>query len=285
MRATLLLLVAAVFAWGAWIWRATPVSPASRPHTGHTAPASLRPPSRDAAGHWRLKFDDEFNGDTVDLSKWQPNWLGAGPYAITTPVTSYDLNCISPTQATEAHGVLALTSVAQPCITASGRGYGYASGLVNTKHTFTFTYGYLAARIKVPTSPSGRPVDYPAFWANGLGHWPSAGELDVMEVLSGCGPGVAFHFHNATETPGACGPHADASAWHVFAADWEPGAITFYYDGRRLGQVRRGITHEPMYLVLDNSVNPLYGGPLQVPSRMLVDYVRVWHWTPAHPQP
>ena len=44
-----------------------------------------------------LLFDDEFNGTSLDLSKWQPNWLTAenGP-SITKPVNTEELSCYAP---------------------------------------------------------------------------------------------------------------------------------------------------------------------------------------------
>jgi beta-glucanase (GH16 family) len=284
VKATLLLLAVAVLAWAAWVSPPAPhPAPSPRPHSARVPPlssnpssSSSSPPARGGTGRWRLVFDDEFNGSALDLAKWQPNWLGTGPEAVTPPVTRYDLNCVSPDDVSEANGMLDLAAVARTCTTASGRTYSYASGLVNTKRTFTFTYGYLAARIYVPTSPNGRPANYAAFWANGLGHWPLSGELDIMEVLSGCGPGVAFHFHAGFQTPGACAPKEDSSGWHVFGADWQPGVITFYIDGRQVGEVRQGVTSKPMYLILNNSVNPVYGGPPYTPTHLLVDYVRLW---------
>ncbi len=40
--------------------------------------------------------------------------------------------------------------------------------------------------------------------------------------------------------------------------------------------MRGGITRSPMFLVLNESVDPARGGPNLTPVHMLVDYVRVW---------
>jgi beta-glucanase (GH16 family) len=64
--------------------------------------------------------------------------------------------------------------------------------------------------------------------------------------------------------------------WHTFAADWEPGSITFYYDGVLIGNETSGITAAPMYLVLNLSVSSGLGSSIVVPATMKVDYVRVW---------
>jgi beta-glucanase (GH16 family) len=227
------------------------------------------------AGHWRLIFDDEFNDRSLDLRKWQPNWLGPTESAVTPPVTRFDLNCVAPTQVSEGGGAVSLSAAARSCTVGRDHHYHYASGLINTARSFTFTFGYLEARIYVPADSTGQPVDFPAFWATGTGPWPASGELDVMETLRGCGPGPAFHFHSGAGASGACIPAATSPGWHVFAAHWSRGAVSYLYDGRPVGTITRGITSKPMYLVLNNSVDPTYGAS-SAPSSMMVDYVRVW---------
>ena len=59
--------------------------------------------------------------------------------------------------------------------------------------------------------------------------------------------------------------------WHTFAADWEPGIVTYYYDGVDIGSVTSGITSAPMFLILDYAAGTL----AQAPDTMKVDYLRV----------
>ena len=82
------------------------------------------------------------------------------------------------------------------------RTYPYASGLVESAHDFTFTYGRMEARIWLPPG-SGQAHNWPAFWANGTGTWPVTGELDVMEALEGH---ACWHFHSTLGGPGGCAP-------------------------------------------------------------------------------
>jgi beta-glucanase (GH16 family) len=228
-----------------------------------------------ASAPWRLRFEDEFNGASLNLHKWQPNWLGADPGATTPPDNRRDLNCVAPGQVKQADGLLGLAATPRRC-RIRRRVYRFTSGLINTSQTFHFTYGLLAARIFIPPTRNHTPANFPAFWALGSGPTKAAGELDVMEALRGCGPGLGWHFHGELGAPGACVALAHPSGWHVFAADWEPGQVTFYYDGQRVGQLTSGITHRPMYLVLNNSIDPTYGGSSRAPATMLVDWVRVW---------
>jgi beta-glucanase (GH16 family) len=229
-------------------------------------------------GAWRLTFDDEFNRSSLDLANWRPNWLGTSDTATTSSADPSDENCADPAQVAVAGGALELRAAAGRCPAPGGRARGYVSGLVETRHTFT--YGFLEARIFIPTSSTGAPVDYPGFWATGTGRWPQTGEIDVMEVLGHCGPGLGFYFTSAAGTRGGCVSQRHPGGWHVFGVDWGPGSIAVYYDGAVVGRVVRGMTAAPMALVLDNSVNPRSGGPA-APSRVRVDYVRVWSRTGA----
>jgi hypothetical protein len=52
--------------------------------------------------------------------------------------------------------------------------------------------------------------------------------------------------------------------------------ITYYYDGRLVGRAVLGITSAPMYLILAFGVNPRVGGPVALPAKAFVKYVRVW---------
>jgi len=72
--------------------------------------------------------------------------------------------------------------------------------------------------------------------------------------------------------------------WHTFAADWEPGIITWYYDGQNIGcmetqrQHLRATQHHhtsnPMYLILALGSNAANGitDPAQPTHRLVAVY-------------
>jgi beta-glucanase (GH16 family) len=219
----------------------------------------------------RMLFDEEFDGGALDTSKWQPNWLGANDAAITKPINNAEASCYDPKQVSVSGGFLHLDAAARSCTANNHVTYKYASGLVNTLGRFTFTYGHLEARVWVG-SGSGPVTNWPAFWAAGTGTWPVTGENDVFEGLNGRD---CYHFHSVSGGPGHCAPAANPSGWHVFAADWAPGRVTYVYDGQVVGAITQGITDTPMYLILNLGVGG-WGGAVQAPATMLVDYVRVW---------
>jgi hypothetical protein len=216
-------------------------------------------------------FEDQFNGTALDRTKWRPNWLAGTDTAITKPVNSAELSCYDPAQVSVGGGSLRLRAVARPCRANNGITYAYASGLVESAHDFTFTFGRLEARIWVPPG-SGAVRNWPAFWANGTGTWPTTGELNVMEGLEGR---ACWHFHSPSGGPGGCASWANPGGWHTFAADWRSGSVTYFYDGDQVGRIALGITSSPMYLVLNLGLSSQVSPPVTVPSDMLVDYVRV----------
>jgi beta-glucanase (GH16 family) len=237
--------------------------------TARTGPAlrSAGPRPRGVPGAWRLRFSDEFRGSRLNTHKWQPGWFGSG---ITPPVNAYEQQCYARAQVHVTGSTLNLTATARPC-RVRGRRYAFRSGMVTTRRSFAFTYGVMEARIFLPGA-RGRIVNWPAFWGDGIGAWPGSGENDVMEGLSGQ---AASHFISAAGQPGFT-PRGRFTGWHTYASDWEPGLVTYYYDGRRVGAITTGITGSPMFVILNYAISPLMGGPTSLGRTMKVDYVRVW---------
>src|SRR5579871_712054 len=150
--------------------------PTSTPAPSQGVPASP-PPLSGTSGPWRLIFDDEFSGDTLDTTKWTPFWFADGA---TSNGTAMDAANVS-----VAGGTLRLD------LTPT------SGGLVSSNGKFSFTFGYVEARIDLPGS-AGSLSNWPAFWTDGQ-NWPQDGEIDVMEGLGGA---ACWHFHSSTGSPG-----------------------------------------------------------------------------------
>jgi beta-glucanase (GH16 family) len=250
---------------------ATPAPPATPTPTATQIQPT--PTSADAPlgvpGTWRKVFGDEFSGTTLDSTKWNPNWLGC-PTCITKPVNSAEIGAYAPSQVSVSGGSLHLTAIQQQTTANNGTTYPYRSGLVESNGKAQFTYGAFEARIYSPASGT-QIANWPAFWTDGQ-NWPADGEMDVMEGLSGQ---ACYHFHSSAGGPGGCAS-GNFTGWHTYGAEWKAGSVTYYYDGKQVGQITTGITSQPMYLILNNGVSDQHGGPRLTPADMMVDYVRVW---------
>lgn len=255
------------------------------------SPTSVEAQTPTLPGTWEMVFNDEFNGTSVDLNKWEPSWF-QGNNNFSPPINSDEDGCYHSSQSTVSGGNLNLAAVATSnplCKKKDGSQASYVSGLVNTRQKFQFTYGYYEARMYLPGS-GGEIWNWPAFWSNGYGPWPVTGEIDVMEALSGRQPCWHYHYEDSSgnhQGPGGCVNWSTPWGWHTFAAHWEAGRVTYYYDGVQVGTITSGIVSVPHYLILNNGINDRYG--INVPAAVLVDYVRVWQktssTTPPNPPP
>ena len=244
-----------------------PVAPTTTTTVAPTPTTTVAPstpqPVGAAAGPWNLVFDSEFSGSSLDASQWSTGWFGSG---VTKGANSAEVECMDPAQVNVANGELDLSVIAQS-ETCSGVTQQKASGMVTTDGKFSFTYGYMEARIWLPST--GSITDWPAFWADGQ-VWPTNGEIDVMEGLDGLAQ-AHFHYSGGADGP-LTGRGTFTGGWHTFAANWEPGSVTYYYDGDNIGSFTTGITSAPMYLILDLATS----AGNATPGTMRIDDVRVW---------
>jgi beta-glucanase (GH16 family) len=213
-------------------------------------------------------FDSEFNGSSLDTSQWSTGFFGSG---ITVAANGFEQQCYDPAQVSVASGALDLTAVAK-AETCGGVTQPYASGMVMTYGKFSFTYGYMEARIWLPSGPDGI-ADWPAFWALGKQYSDAEGEIDILEGINGL---ACAHFHNSAGGPGTCVTRTFTGGWHTFAVDWEPGSVTYYYDGTDIWSDSSGITSAPMYLIINLALSTAITPADTAPATMKVDYVRVW---------
>ena len=171
-------------------------------------------------------------------------------------------------------------------------GRNYTSARLLTQNKWSWTYGRLEARIKVPY---GQGI-WPAFWMLGTDFpgvpWPDCGELDIMEHIGREPKNV----HGTAHGPGYSGGSGIGGSYafvpdlsddfHVFAVEWEANRIKWYVDGihyftitSRLGGLTWVFDH-PFFFILNVAVGgnwPGYpDGTTVFPQQMLVDYVRVY---------
>jgi beta-glucanase (GH16 family) len=199
--------------------------------------------------------------------------------------------------ALDGAGRLAIRARREAVTGADGVARDFTSARLMTKGKFTFRYGRVEARIRVP---AGRGL-LAQFWAVGddvwTAGWPESGEIDVMEVLGERPATVVGSLHGpldggapyaawarSTETTAS---RSLAAGFHTYSATWSPKSITMALDGRTYATYSRAIVpaagrwvfDKPFFLVLDLAVGGVWAGAPGAatawPATMLVDSIRV----------
>ncbi|MEJ5309149.1 MAG: carbohydrate binding domain-containing protein [Anaerolineae bacterium] len=257
---------------------------------------------------WELAWSDEFDGAAgaePDQTKWGYDIGGHGwgnaEYEYYTDerensaLTGDGQLVITATESTNPAYQCQYTPANEPGTCA------YTSARLLTKDKFDFMYGRAEARLKIPY---GQGI-WPAFWSLGNNFtevgWPNSGEIDIMENI-GREPDIV---HGTVHGPGYSGANgigggytyteALSNNYHVYAIEWEPDEIRWYFDDTQYFTLTHDmlpagapwVFDHPFFLIMNVAVGgywPGYPDETSVfPQTMLVDYVRVYQ-APAEPE-
>ena len=155
--------------------------------------------------------------------------------------------------------------------------YNFTSTRLVSRNRGDWRYGKFEISAKMPDVLG----TWSAIWmlptVNQYGSWPTSGEIDIMEGLSEHKACWHYHYLDTSgnhQGPGGCANLSDSTGWHIFAVNWQPGKLTYYYDGIKVGDWTVGVVGADHFIILNYGINDRYG--INVPATMLVDYVRVW---------
>lgn len=222
---------------------------------------------------WRLTFQDEFEGGTLDLKKWSPN----DPWG---RERNNELQAYVGGAFEVKGGVLRVRAERREAV-YDGKARAYTSGMMSTYQKFSQEYGRFEIRCRVPR---GRGL-WPAFWMlpDPLG-WPP--EIDVLEVL-GHEPTKVYLTHHFME-PGA-GRKSHGGSWvgpdlsagfHEYAVEWSRERVVWFVDGVERFRSERTVPKGRMYLLVNLAVGGDWPGAPDAatvfPATLEVDYVRAW---------
>jgi len=244
----------------------------------------------------QLVFFDEFNGQSLDTTKWDlcPEWDRQGRSSWRDDMVSV------------SDGLLRLKFMRDPELGSTRskdktlaqnwiRAGAVRTQTKNGQLLFENSFGYYEARIKFPVV-SGT---WGAFWLMSTSQWITSDEgidgteIDIIETIGNQeGRYNAALNWNGYDTRRKA-THSSAlpvnifdGEFHIIALDWSPSEYVFYIDGVEFWYVdggarfkNSGINQNPNYIKLTVE-SAAYSGDIPhdfTEAEMLVDYVRVYN--------
>ncbi len=281
---------------------------APRPDVSDLGDIVLSTPENPDVEGMNLIWNDEFSGTALDTSIWNYN---TGYYINDDPSTwgwgnnELEHYTDSTRNVSISDGKLTITALNEPKTFPQdpNRVASYSSGKITTKDNFTFKYGRIDFRAKLPR---GNGL-WPALWMlpndDTYGSWAASGEVDVMEArgrLPGATSGT-IHFGGqwpANTYIGGDFSFSDGqtidSDYHVYSVVWEEDNIKWYVDGKCFFKATNEQWYsngapsnnnapfdQEFYIIMNLAVGGWFDGgvtpgPGDIPASMQVDYVRVY---------
>jgi len=253
---------------------------------------------------WELVWNDEFDGEALDETKWDYMYGNGGEYGNSGWGNNEQQFYLAEEKNVRVEeGNLIITAIKEEKL------FPYTSARIRTitnrgETLFATTYGRVEARIKLPV---GEGI-WPAFWLLPVdesiyGGWAASGEIDIMEAkgrLPGQMSGAA-HFgrvwpNNTYESAEYVFPEGtDITEYHIYAIEWEEDEIRWYVDEEcyftltdwfsqnAKGEVQpEGAPFDvPFYILLNMAVGGNFDPEANLkntefPVEMKVDFVRVY---------
>ncbi|MGE5327736.1 MAG: family 16 glycosylhydrolase [Thiobacillus sp.] len=235
-----------------------------------------------------LVWSDEFNGTSLDTSKWNYTTGGGGWGNGELQTYTNNTNNVQ-----VSNGYLTI----QALRTRSRNGkYNYTSGRINTKDKAKWQYGRIEVRAKLPQGIGS----WPAIWMlpNGAKYgstYLANGEIDQMEEVGADQNEVNASAHSLKYNPANNNVRtknivvANAqTTFHNYGLEWTPNYLSFTVDGVEFYRVNNDHTgyqswpyDQPYYLLLNLAIGGSWGGYKGVdnsslPWKFAIDYVRVY---------
>lgn len=263
------------------------------------------PPNPLEKAGYRLEFQDEFDGPTLDTNKWVPYYLPHwSSRERTAPHYTFENGCL----------VLQITKDQQPwCpefdgeVRCSSIQTGLFAGAVGSSigqlqfnkdalvreaqtnvRTYTPQYGYFELRAKgLKTS-----ANHAAWWMIGYEDTPEkSGEIAIFELVgantSATRSNVRYGVHpwadhNLADEFYEDTFSIDTEQFHIYGVEWKPTQIDFYLDNLKIRTINQS-PHYPMQFMLGLYEHPFEGAWTGVydpnapyPKTFTVDYFRAY---------
>ncbi|MBM0125829.1 glycoside hydrolase family 16 protein [Pimelobacter simplex] len=279
-----------------------PAAPAARAQGGTPHPVRQVADPVDACGtrplradgsYYACTFHDEFDGTTLDRTRWM-----AQDTKLTGVFTGQG-GCYLDNSRTIAvgGGSLRLTATIRDQLFVCQSPYApfptnSEVSTVATISRFTQTHGRFSARVRFSPSTGG----HAAFWlypqVQTYGRWPLSGEVDIAEWFGNDPSHVYPSLHyfgeeRARSTGRTCPGPTASTGFHTYTVEWTPTIMRFSYDDQLCWSHAWTPTNvrppapfdKPFYIVLTQIWGTGSAARTATSPRtatMVVDWVRAW---------
>lgn len=248
---------------------------------------------------WELVFEDNFDGDALDLEKWNPTYNWGNTH-------NHRAYCAKENVIVK-DGKLMLKGEAKKHPDAGDKKakfngkeipVDYTSAAIDTRGHFEVKYGYIEGRFKAPKHKG----TWPAFWTLQDG-WPP--EIDILEIPSSRKQHHYYlHYTNnswynehgsAWDHEESFGGHKDddvdrSADFHTYAVEWDQNNLNFYFDDKKFASYNRPTEIKQLtaqYIIVNLAIGGWAGDDIEVtadnPAYFECDWIRVWQAKPAKP--
>lgn len=232
-----------------------------------------------------LIFSDEFNDNgTPSPSRWTYD-IGTGSNGWGNNESEYYTNRAD--NIIVEGGLLKITAKRESLL-----GSQFTSARIKTQGLFSFKYGKVAVRAKLPAGGG----TWPAIWMLGssvtTAGWPACGEIDIMEHIGN----DLGRVHSSIHTPSSYGGTINtatklvsdvSTAFHVYGLQWDADKIDFSIDDVVFYSYRPATKNtstwpfdDNQFIILNVAMGGNFGGSIDpnfTQATMEIDYVRVYH--------
>ncbi len=239
---------------------------------------------------WNLVWQDEFEGSSIDATKWTHLVTGNPANNELQYYTDRVIN------SRIENGVLTIQAHAEVYTGPDGTRQ-YTSARLHSENKGDWKYGRFEIRAKMPL---GQGM-WPAIWMmptdSEYGGWAASGEIDIMEFL-GHEPnrvhgtlhyGGSWPSNTSSGTSTTLRSGSFAADFHVFSIIWEAGRFSWLLDGVAYATQTQWNTaghdfpapfDKRFYMILNVAVGGNWPGNPDAttvfPQKMEVDYVRAY---------
>jgi beta-glucanase (GH16 family) len=243
---------------------------------------------------WQLVWSDEFDGTSLDESRWSYMTGDGTAYGLPSGWGNNELEYYSEQNAVVGDGILTITAKEEQM-----GGKQYTSARIRTLDKGDWKYCRIEFRARMPL---GKGL-WPAIWMlpseSIYGGWAASGEIDITEYLGNEPETVHGTLHFGGEWPANQNKGKSFTldsgdfhtAFHDFALEWEEGEMRWYVDGELYQTQGEGDWwssggsfpapfDQRFHLLINLAVGGNWPGEpdasTQFPQELVIDYVRVY---------